>query len=96
MERGIIAVLAVLAAVSTATAGELHLELGVGYDRHIDEGENPQSVIRLRYEMQNNYWWKPDVIEWNHHSSMENGPPFNNEPEDLVDQFSVVWRFRIF
>lgn len=73
----------------------LYLELGAGYDRSIDKGKNPQSVIRLRYEMENPRWWSPDIVEYDHHSSFSNGRPFNSEPEDLADQLSVIWRFKI-
>ena len=83
------------AAQYNAYAGELWLELGVGHDRKIDEGRNPQSVIRARYEMLNKAWWTPDVIEYDHHSSIPNGFPFNSEPEDLADQLSVIWRFKL-
>lgn len=73
----------------------LYLELGIGHDRHIDEGHNPQSVIRLRYEMENTQWWKPDVLEIDHHSSFQDGAPFNSNPEDTVGQASVIWRFKL-
>lgn len=76
-------------------AGELYLEVGVGHDRHIDEGRNPQGIARLRYEMQTPAWWTPDVIELDHHSSIQNGWPFNRQPEDLTDQASLIWRFKI-
>ena len=75
----------------------LYLELGLGMNYSVDIGPRsiPQSVIRLRYEMGNREWWKPDVIEYNHHSSITEGLPFNRRPEDLTDQASVVWRFRL-
>jgi len=78
-------------------AGELYLELGLGMNYSVDVGPKsiPQSVIRLRYEMHNRHWWKPDVLEYNHHSSVTEGKPFNHRPEDLTDQASVVWRFRL-
>lgn len=64
------------------------IELGAGYDHHIDEGTNPQSVIRFRLEWSNSPW----VVEFNHHSSFANGWPFNDKPEDLVNQWSIIYR----
>lgn len=68
----------------------LYLELGAGYDRH-QRDEAPQSVIRLRYEFQNRHWWAPDAVEVDHHSSIE-----KTSGEKLVDQASIIWRFRLF
>lgn len=66
------------------------VELGAGYDRHIDEGSNPQSVIRYRYEPRDGSGW---LLEFDHHSSIPDGRPFNRNPEDLVNQWSVIYRF---
>jgi len=79
----------------TVRADELYLELGVGRDPRLEEGSNPRSIIRLRYEMDNPAWWTPDVIELDHHSSVFDGKPFNRTPEQTVDQFSFVWRFQL-
>lgn len=75
----------------------LYLELGAGMNYSVDLGPRsiPQSVIRLRYEMANRQWWKPDVLEYNHHSSITEGRPFNDRPEDLTDQASIIWRFKL-
>lgn len=66
------------------------IELGAGYDTHIDEGRNPQSVMRYRYEPKQGSGW---VIEFNHNSSIPNGKPFNDLEEDLSNQWSVIYRF---
>lgn len=67
------------------------LELGAGYNRHIDVGTNPQSIIRYRNEPRDNgSGW---VVEYDHHSSFREGYPFNTRPEDLTDQFSVIYRW---
>ena len=83
------------AAQHQAYAGELWLEAGVGHDINMRVGKNPMSVVRARYEMLNKTWWTPDVVEWNHHSSITEGQPFNSRPEDTADQFSVIWRFKL-
>jgi len=80
---------------TAAHADELYLELGIGRDPRLEEGSNPRSIIRLRYEMDNPAWWTPDVVEWDHHSSVFDGKPFNRTPEQTVDQFSFVWRFQL-
>lgn len=67
------------------------VELGVGYDRHIDEGKNPQSVIRYRNEPANGA--SGFVFEYDHHSSVTEGAPFNGRAEDLADQWSVIYRW---
>ena len=89
--KKILVLLALL--TSPVYAGDLFLELGAGHDRHIDEGRNPQSVMRVRYEMDNT--WLPHVIEFNHHSSIPDGLPFNRNQEDLVNQWSLIWRFKL-
>jgi hypothetical protein len=73
----------------------LYLELGVGLDARIEEGSNPRSVIRLRYEARDGAWWQPDVYELDHHSSVREGAPFNHRPDTTADQLSVIWRIRI-
>lgn len=65
------------------------IELGAGYDHHIDEGKNPQSVMRYRNEPLKEGW----VYEFNHHSSIPNGYPFNKKEEDLVNQHSIIYRW---
>lgn len=67
------------------------LELGVGYDKNIHAGHNPQSVIRYRNEPQGGgSGW---VAEYDHHSSFADGPPFNGNKEDTADQMSVIYRW---
>ena len=73
-------------------AGDLYLELGAGVDP--DEA-NPRSVIRIRYEVANDAWWKPDALELDHHSSVFRGKPFNDRDEMTSDQVSVIWRFKL-
>ena len=72
----------------------LFLELGAGRNNQPGVGRNPQSVIRVRYE-QATPWWAPDVLEWDHHSSIPDGWPFNHNLEDTTDQVSLVWRFQL-
>ena len=88
------ALLLTLLLAAPAMAGDLWLELGAGYDEHAAYGRAPQSVIRARYEMAVP-WWAPSVLEWDHHSSIPDGSPFNNNREDTADQFSVIWRFQL-
>lgn len=66
------------------------VELGVGYDKKLDQGTNPRSVIRYRNEPQAGNGW---VFEYNHHSSFREGRPFNDRPEDLTDQYSFIYRW---
>lgn len=66
------------------------IEIGAGYDTHIDEGTNPQSVLRYRYEPRQGNGW---LIEFDHHSSIPNGWPLNKRAEDLTNQWSVIYRF---
>jgi len=82
-------ILAAVVAFSGCATHQHVLELGAGYDKHIDEGKNPQSVIRYRYEPRTGSGW---VLEFDHHSSFTEGQPFNDRPEDLVDQYSVIYR----
>lgn len=85
---------------SHAKAGELYLELGVGADIQTPD-EIPQGIFRFRYELDKNEWWKPDALEFDHHSSIFNGRPFNDDGwpyadrEKLTDQFSIIWRFKL-
>ena len=63
------------------------IELGAGYDSHISVGSNPQSVIRYRLETAN------IVYEYNHHSSITDGYPFNHRDDDVTNQWSIIWRY---
>lgn len=75
---------------------EIWLELGTGYDTSADVGpKGPQGVFRLRYEIGKNDWWKPDVVEFTHYSNLIAGPPFRDDQEDVSDQASLIWRFRL-
>ena len=91
----VLVVFALCGAFSKADAEGLYLELGFGHDFQLAAGDNPQSVIRARYEFTDNSWWRPDVLEWNHHSSITDGIPFNMNAEDPTDQFSIIWRFKL-
>lgn len=88
---------AALLCARNAHAGEAYLELGLGMNYSVDIGPKsiPQSVIRFRYELDKGEWWKPNVIEFNHHSSVTEGLPFNDRPEDLTDQVSIIYRFKV-
>lgn len=83
--------------LSPAEASECYLSIGVGYDRHIDEGRNPMSVIRAHCVLSRELMYKGDYlsVEYDHHSSVFNGRPFNHLPEDLADQLSVVYTIRL-
>lgn len=73
----------------------LYFEAGIGHDMKLDgDGSNPMSVLRLRYERAT-AWWAPDVLEWDHHSSVMNGAPFNHRPEKQTDQVSLIWRVKV-
>ena len=67
------------------------LELGAGYDAHISVGRNPQSVARVRNEPRDGRsGW---VLEYSHHSSIIDGFPFSDRDDDLVNQYSVIYRW---
>ena len=67
------------------------IELGVGYDRQASAGRDPQSVIRYRNEpLDGTPGW---VFEYDHHSSIRDGRPFNNNKEDTADQISIIRRW---
>lgn len=84
-------VLALMAVFLFGCATHRHaIELGIGYDTHIDEGANPQSVIRYRYEPKSG---EGLVFEFDHHSSYTRGWPVDNRAEDLVNQWSAIYRF---
>jgi hypothetical protein len=83
-----------LLVTSQVSADGLYLELGIGYDKELSDGRNPASVIRLRYEKEHDTWWLPKVLEYNHHSSIPDGQPFNSNKEDTVDQISLIWRYK--
>jgi hypothetical protein len=85
--------LSLLFPAKACAESSIYLELGVGYDYHIDEGRNPQSVIRLRWEAKKGLHVKGDkvILEYNHHSSVRDGYPFNRNPEDLTDQLSLIY-----
>ena len=72
----------------------INLELGAGYDKHISEGSNPRSVIRINAELKNCFDSVGTcVTEFNHHSSFKDGWPFNDRPEQLTNQWSVIYRY---
>ena len=67
------------------------IELGVGYDRQASAGSPPQSVIRYRNEpLGGAPGW---VLEYDHHSSIRDGRPFNQNKEDTADQISIIRRW---
>lgn len=67
------------------------IELGAGYDKNIHAGRNPQSVMRYRNEPKGGgAGW---VFEYDHHSSFQDGKPFNDNPEDTADQVSIIYRW---
>lgn len=77
--------------VGCTTVQRQHVaELGIGHDTHIDSGTNPRSVIRYRWEPKDGA--SGLLFEFNHHSSIKDGAPFNNNAEDLTNQYSVIWR----
>ena len=67
------------------------IELGIGYDRQASAGRAPQSVIRYRNEPL--YGAPGWVLEYDHHSSIRDGRPFNNNKEDTTDQISIIRRW---
>lgn len=79
------------ALLSACASGQFVVELGAGHDRNASVGRNPQSVARLRFEPRDGAsGW---VYEYNHHSSIRDGYPFNDNDDDLVDQYSVIYRW---
>lgn len=80
-----------LLSLSACATRQNVLELGAGFDDELHAGRNPQSVIRYRNEPRGagNGW----VFEYDHHSSFADGKPFNDNPEDTTDQFSVIYRW---
>jgi len=89
--------LCLLFAAPKVDAAECYVSLGIGYDRSIDEGRNPQSVIRAACTVAETVFQKGDSVsvEYDHHSSIRNGFPFNDKEEDLADQMSVVYTVRL-
>ena len=91
-----ITTLCVLLLVSGCTS--VSLDLGIGNDNFIDSGTNPRSVIRLRGDAAKCFGGPVTCFaEFDHHSSFRDGAPFNNNPEDLTNQYSIgvsipLWR----
>ena len=67
------------------------IELGFGYDAHIDQGSNPQSSFTYRNEPKDGQGGC--VVEFQHNSAVFQGWPFNREAEDLTNQWSIKWRW---
>ena len=67
------------------------IELGAGYDPIKEVGSNPQSVMRYRNEPlgAGNGW----VFEYNHHSSIRDGYPFNDREDQVTNQYSLIYRY---
>lgn len=89
-----ILLLIALAALSGCTT--VALEIGAGFDTHLDKGTNPRNVTRLRGELEGCFDTKGTCItEFSHHSSYFDGWPFNRNSEDLTNQYSVIYSYPI-
>lgn len=71
-----------------------YIETGIGYDSYIEQGSNPRSVIRFRKEHPSCFDTRGTcALEFNHHSSILDGYPFNGRAEQLVNQWSFIYRY---
>jgi hypothetical protein len=85
--RFLILMVALLPACTAVNA-----QLGVGFDHYIEQGTNPRAVFRVQAV-------RPCTLitgkpmecwtEFNHHSSVLDGFPFNKNPEQLTNQWSI-------
>lgn len=90
----LILLLIVLAALSGCTT--VALEIGAGYDTHLDNGSNPRNVTSLRGELEGCFNTKGTcVAHFTHHSSYFDGWPFNRNSEDLTNHWGLLYRYPI-
>ena len=72
----------------------LYIGLGIGIQPSQNReqiGREPTSVIRVECQIDDNW-----TAEWNHHSSVRDGAPFNKRYEAQVDVLSIVYRFKVY
>jgi hypothetical protein len=80
--------LAILVLLSACTS--VNLDLGVGYDKYIEQGTNPRGLFRVNAERAE---CAPAgvacFVEFDHHSSIFDGKPFNRNAEQVANQWSA-------
>jgi hypothetical protein len=70
------------------------LEIGVGYDTHLDQGSNPRNITSLRGEMEGCFNTKGTCIaHYTHQSSYFSGWPFNDRPENVSNHWGGIYRY---
>lgn len=77
--------------------GELVFEGGIGHKlggAYTLQGDNPMGVMRIRWERDNDIWWKPDVVEYSHESHLFQGFPFDDRTEEWYDGVHILWRWK--
>ncbi len=84
-----IVVIAILAAVLTSCTS-INLDLGVGHDRYIEQGTNPRGLFRVQAERAEcGPAGVSCFVEFDHHSSIYDGYPFNRNPEQVANQWNI-------
>lgn len=68
----------------------LFLVLGLGLNSEDPIGREPHSVIRIECQISRNL-----QLEYNHHSAVRDGWPFNDRKEHNVGVLSISKRFRL-
>lgn len=94
---GALIAFAIVVAVMVASMSgcAYYAEIGVGHDKYIDKGTNPRSLMRVRGERECGAAGWLCFVEFNHHSSIRDGWPFNERSEDLTNQWSIGVRIPI-
>lgn len=67
----------------------VYLDLGLGNDRYIEQGSNPRGLFRVSAERAGCYGPVTCFLEFDHHSSIKDGVPFNENPEQVANQWNV-------
>lgn len=76
----------------------MHVQLGAGQDNSVDYGSNPRGLFRVVADRTDCVWRGVSCFaEYDHHSSITDGRPFNRNSEQLTNQFSLgvdipIWR----
>ena len=94
------ALAALLALSLLAACTSVHLQLGAGYEATLDYGRNPRGIARLVAERAECFGGVVRCFaEYDHHSSVGDGWPFNHHAEQLTNHYGVgidipLWRAR--
>ena len=88
----LILLLIALAALSGCTT--VALEIGAGYDTHLDRGTNPRNYTSIRGELEGCFNTKGTCItHFTHMSSYFTGWPFGEGSEDLTNHWGFAYRY---